>query len=105
MPRSPSPPVETIGRLWYELQDFDGRISYVSQHLQRDDPPHPVNSPAAQKFRKIREEREKLLRNLIEGRRDLILQAMETERMRHTITMQEMRVLLRAVPGASSSKS
>ena len=91
---SPSPPILTLGKLWYNLQDIDPAIAYVSEILSRPDPDPPPRPEVLERFRLIRQKRKELLQDLLEKKRAMILEAMECERRRHAITMEEMRKLL-----------
>jgi hypothetical protein len=99
MPYSPSPPILTLGKLWYDLQDIDPAIAYVSEALSRPDPDPPPRPEVLERFRIIREKRKELLGELIEKKRNMILEAMECERQRHDITMTEMQKLLDSTSG------
>jgi len=93
-----------LGRLWYDLQDVDAAISYVSSHLERPDPDPPPRPDVLKRLQAVRRNRVALLATLRERRERIIREAMDSERRRHRITMEEMEKLLRADPQPAVSE-
>ena len=102
---SPSPPILTLGKLWYDLQDVDPAIAFVSERLSTPDPDLSTRPEVAKRFQIIREKRKSLLGALLEKKRSMILEAMECERRRHAITMDEMRKLLRQAASEAGTRA
>jgi len=94
---SPSPP-STITYLWYNLQDFDEPIAFVIKKLSEPDPSATGRPELQARFDVIRKERRALLADLMQRRRELVLDAIASERKRHAITMHEMEKLLDYCP-------
>lgn len=90
---SPSPP-STITYLWYNLQDFDEPIAFVIKKLSEPEPSAAGRPELQARFDVIRKERRALLADLMQRRRELVLDAIASERKRHAITMHEMEKLL-----------